>query len=149
MPSAGQSIVFSRLLILSWVILWLTTVPLFHTHLPDLSDGPASASSGLAHTVFSSDLPGEFSRPAHVSEHEPSAHISNRISSSPELNFVLSSEDPPSRRLGEPTIVGIGNCLSPRPFAAHSASKASTSRYRPHLFAARQGPRAPPVVVSS
>src|SRR5690242_15664131 len=51
-----------HLLTLVWVITWVATVPLFHTHLPDVNDGRASH-HGLAHTVFSPDLPGEFSRP--------------------------------------------------------------------------------------
>ena len=59
MPAVIQIIPCSRLLILAWVIIWVTTIPLFHTHLPDINDGPTSR-QGLAHTVFSPDLPGEF-----------------------------------------------------------------------------------------
>ena len=48
-----------QLFTLAWVITWVATVPLFHTHLPDVNDGRASH-QGLAHTVFSPDLPVSF-----------------------------------------------------------------------------------------
>lgn len=38
-----------------WLILWVLTLPLFHIHTT------AEARQGVAHTVFSPDLPGEYS----------------------------------------------------------------------------------------
>jgi len=143
MPSIIQMIACSRLLIVTWVITWVTTIPLFHTHLPDLNDGPPSR-QGLAHTVFSPDLPGEFSCP-----HRNVLHVSNRVSNSPELGFVLSTDDSKSRKMGEPSILGILCGLSNRPFLSNSAIESHALYRHLLLFAASHGPRAPPSIVSS
>ena len=58
MPFTIRAKACLHLLTLVWVIIWIATVPLFHTHLPDASD--LTSPQGLAHTVFSPDLPGEF-----------------------------------------------------------------------------------------
>src|SRR5215510_5321374 len=71
-----QTLLLARLLILAWTVLWIATVPLFHTHLPDISDR-AISTGGIAHTVFSPDLPGEFFRFSAASQ-GPSTHLSNR-----------------------------------------------------------------------
>ena len=60
-----------HLLTLLWVITWVATVPLFHTHLPDVND--LVARQGLAHTVFSPDLPGEF-----FCDHSTGFHLSTK-----------------------------------------------------------------------
>lgn len=149
MPSGVQKIIPSRVLILAWVIMWVTTVPLFHTHLPDLSEGPASLQNGLAHTVFSPDLPGEFFRVSHVTQQDHFAHVSNRVSNSPELGFVLSSEDSKSRKMEQPGVLSVMCCLPHRPFLPNSVIE-SRAMHRTLLgFPAPQGPRAPPSVVSS
>jgi hypothetical protein len=148
MPSGVQKIIFSRLLILAWVILWIRTVPLFHIHLPDISDGPAAFQGGLAHTVFSPDLPGEFSRFCHVSQQNHFAQVSKRVSNSPELDFVLSSEDSKSQKIGEPSVLGVLCCPPNRLSLPNSANESRPIHSRLLVFAATQGPRAPPSVVS-
>ena len=107
MPLAVQIIVPSFLLIVAWVIMWVTTVPLFHTHLPDTTGGPASRQAGLAHTVFSLDRPGEFPRCSHVTHQDHSAQVSRGVSNSPELGFVLSSKDSKSRKRGQSCALGV------------------------------------------
>jgi len=87
MRPLGQKITPSRLLILAWLMPWVTTVPVFHTHLPDTTGGPASLQGGLPHRVFSPDLPGEFSRSFNGPEHV--VHVSNRVSNSLELGIAL------------------------------------------------------------
>jgi hypothetical protein len=142
-----QRITPCRFLILGWAILWVITVPLFHTHLPDLSDGP-SARSGLAHTVFSQDLPGEFSSFSGTAHRDHFAQLSNPISNSPELDFVLSSEDSKSRKTGDPNVLGVLFSLPRASFSYTMALQAGSTQHRPLLVAAQQSPRGPPVVVS-
>src|SRR4030095_10375735 len=93
-----QTPLSARLVVLVWTIIWVATVPLFHTHLPDISDKTISQ-GGVAHTVFSPDLPGEFFRFSAAAQ-GPFAHLSNRISNSPELGFVFFSGDPKDREVG-------------------------------------------------
>jgi hypothetical protein len=141
MPVVTQMFACSRLLILMWVVTWVTTIPLFHTHLPDINDGPTSR-QGLAHTVFSPDLPGEFSCP-----HRNVLHVSNRVSNSPELGFVLSTDDSKNRKMGNDFLYVLC-CVPIRPVLSSSAIESHAIHRRLLLFAASQGPRAPPSVVS-
>jgi hypothetical protein len=76
-----------RLLIVAWLITWITAVPLFHVHVPDTTDRWSSLQSGGPHTVFTADLPGEFSHP--FPDHF--GHLSQRTINSPELGFALSN----------------------------------------------------------
>ena len=135
-------IIPSRLLVSGWVIIWVTTVPLFHTHLPDISDGQASQ-SGVAHTVFSPDLPGEFS-----CRHDNLAHLSKRVLNSPELDFVLSSERSKDRDGKQPSVLSILCCLLNRPLLPTAAIESCAIHRGLLVLAGRQGPRAPPSGVS-
>ena len=148
MPSGVRKIIPARLLILTWLIMWVTTAPLFHTHLPDSTEGPASLHGGLAHTVFSPDLPGEFSRSPHVTHQDQRAQVSTRASNSPELDFVLSSEDSKSRKMGQPSILTVTCCLPHRSFLSNSVLESCAIHRRLPGFAALHGPRAPPFIVS-
>jgi len=78
-----------RLLILLWLIVWITSVPLFHLHLPDLTDRWSTLHSGGVHTVLTPDLPGEYASSNHDAHREHSAHFAPRVVNSPELNLVL------------------------------------------------------------
>ena len=71
-----------------WLIAWITTVPLFHVHLPDTTDRWSALQSGGAHTVFARALPGEFSHPFH----DRFGHLSQRAVNSPEVSFTLLSD---------------------------------------------------------
>lgn len=87
-----------RLLIAAWVIIWVTTVPLFHIHVPDTTDRWSALQSGGAHTVFTKDLPGEFFHPYH----DHAGHLSKRVVNSPELGFAIfndKSEDQKAKQL--------------------------------------------------
>ena len=46
---------FLRIGVFGWLVLWILTVPLFHIHTV------SETRQGLPHTVFSPDLPGEYS----------------------------------------------------------------------------------------
>jgi len=125
-----------------WVIIWVVTVPLFHTHLPDVND--LASRQGLAHTVFSPDLPGEFS-----CAHSNGFHLSTRSQNSPELGFVLSTaEDSKKGTYQQPSVLSISSWQFDRPLLAQSAESRSThSKF--NLLASHRTPRAPPFIISS
>ena len=81
-----------HLVILVWMITWITAVPLFHVHIPDTTDRWSALRSGGAHTVFTADLPGEFFHPFHDSQPGHSSHLSHRIVHSPELGIAVLDE---------------------------------------------------------
>jgi len=135
-------------LILAWLIMWVTTVPLFHTHLPDTTDGPISLQGGVAHTVFSPDLPGEFSRSLVGTQQENIFRLSNRVSNSPELGILLLEDDPKHRKVGQPSVLAVFCGLPTRPLLPHASIESAAIHRRYFLFVAPQGPRPPPSVIS-
>jgi hypothetical protein len=82
----------SRLLILAWLILWISALPLFHVHLPDTTDRWSLLESGGAHTVLSPDLPGEYASPPRDSHRDASTRITTRVVSSPEVGLIVFGE---------------------------------------------------------
>ena len=87
-----QTLLSLRLVLLAWLITWITSVPLYHVHIPDTTDRWSAVHSGGAHTVFTPDLPGEFSCPLKQSQEANSAHLSQRIVNSAELGIALLDE---------------------------------------------------------
>src|SRR5215475_1876412 len=134
-------IIPSRLLVAVWAITWVTTVPLFHIHLPDLSDSQA-CQGGVPHTVFSADLPGEFSRFSNTKHHDHFAHMSSRVLNSPELDFVISSERSKDREVKQRSVLGVLYCLSHQPFLPTAAIESRAIHGRFLVFTGPQGPRA-------
>jgi len=86
-----QHLTFSRwyLLVRVWLLVWITTVPLFHIHLPDTTDRWSILQSSGAHTVLTADLPGEYASLSHDSHKDASPPIATRCVNSPELGFHL------------------------------------------------------------
>lgn len=150
MPSKNRRIDssrLSRLWISTWTIIWLTAIPLFHIHLPDISNTQA-AQVGVAHTVFSPDLQGEYSRFSNAKPEHPFPQLLHWVFNSPELGFVL-SEDTKDREKGKPLALGVRGSLHDLPFMRPLAIE-SRSRYRLRpAVATLRCPRAPPSVVSS
>ena len=147
MLSGNHMISQSRLWVSVWPITWLTAVPLFHIHLPDISNRQA-AQVGVAHTVFSPDLPGEFSSFSNAKPEDPFPQLSHWVFNSQELGFVL-SEGSKDREKGNPLALGVRGSLPGQPFMPSSAIE-SRRRQRQRLpVAILQCPRAPPSVVSS
>lgn len=134
-----QVIPSARQIVLAWAIIWFTSVPLFHTHLPTTDTQTSRA--GVPHTVFSPDLPGEF---FHVSktDHGPFAHLSNWASHSPELGFVLSAW-----QTAVPDAISVISFLD-RPFLSRSVVESQTVHRIAIIFAATRSPRAPPSLIS-
>ena len=151
MPSVNQMITCSRLLILAWLMTWVTTGHLFDTHLPDFpdtTDGPASLQDGLGHTAFSPDLLGELSRSYNVIRQEHFFHVSNQVSNFPGDDIALLDDDAKKRKVEKPSVLGVLCHLSYRPLLPTSAIESRAIHPRLLLFATPQGPRAPPSVVS-
>ena len=131
-----------HLLTLLWVITWVATVPLFHTHLPDVND--LVSRQGLAHTVFSPDLPGEF-----FCDHSTGFHLSTKSQNSPELGFVLSTAEDSKKWIYQaPSVLSICSGLFHSPLLTQSAVY-SRSTHRKRLLASHRPPRAPPFIVAS
>jgi hypothetical protein len=82
----------SRLLILGWLIAWVSTVPLFHIHLPDHTDWWSLLNGGGPHTVLTPDLPGEYAAASHDSRRDGSNHLATRVINSPEMGFIVFGE---------------------------------------------------------
>jgi hypothetical protein len=78
-----------RLMILGWLITWISTIPLYHFHIPDTTDRWSVLHSGGAHTVFTPDLVGEYSPPFKESGPAHSTRLSQRIVNSPELGIAI------------------------------------------------------------
>ena len=99
--SPVQTLLRWRLLILAWLIAWITTVPFFHLHIPDSTDRWSALHSGGAHTVLTPDLPGEFSHPLNDKQGGHSGHLSPRGVHSPELGIALFDEKSDDRKAKE------------------------------------------------
>lgn len=98
MRMRASLVVLSRLLIIGWACVWVAALPLFHTHLPGAFEKPV----GLPHTVFSSDLPGEFSAFSHRTAWDE-AELSALAFHAQELGFVASAslDDGKRKPLGQ------------------------------------------------
>ena len=147
MPSGYHVIRPTHLWVSVWLITWLTTVPLFHIHLPDISNRQA-AHFAVAHTVFSPDLPGEFTSFSHAKPQDPFTQLTHWIFNSPELGFVL-SEGSEDREKGKYLLLGIRGSLPDQPLMPSSAIESLTRQRLRLVVALPQGPRAPPSGVSS
>ena len=135
-----------RLVIFAWLSIWVTTLPLFHIHVPDTTDRWSAIQSGGAHTVFTQDLPGEFSHPFHDTQKGHSRHLSNRVVNSPEIGIAI-FDDPDDRKVKALQLLGalfrlLDTALQPRVVWA-SPEKC----HQIQLFQAFSGSRAPPRIV--
>ena len=147
---------WSRVVILTWVALWMLAAPLVHIH-PEADHRHGSADhrhGGTVHTVFSPDLSCEFSHYDHAPVASTESHCSLHLIAQPlhgaehlEIDLALASSAKPQ--------VGKGTMLD---VAAHSLSAnrptktAATWRPQPDLpltnlfLATSLSSRAPPSV---
>ena len=109
-------LILSRFLVIGWACVWVAALPLFHTHMPGVLDKPV----GLPHTVFSSDLPGEFSAFSHRTASDD-AEFSPLAFHSQELGFAASASLDDGKR---------------KPFE-HTASASLVPMNRPALLTIR------------
>src|SRR5215472_17982889 len=136
-----QSLSLRRLLIVAWLIAWMSTVPLFHIHIPDSTDRWSVLQSGGAHTVFTPDLPGEFSRPFSDS----SRSLAKRGVNSPELGIALLVEKSKATEL---TILRTPSHVLNSPLLTSLVLEAPEQHRTLRLSQAVLAPRAPPRIVS-
>lgn len=135
-------------LIVAWLITCGVTAPLSHANLADITDGPTSVQDDIAHTALA---PGEFSHASPVSLQDPFSQVSNQVASSPVVGLDLLEEDEDSKRrkVGPPSGFFLLCCLPPTPLLSSSAIdclRAVPCKFL--LFAASQGSRAPPSIIS-
>lgn len=129
-------------LIVAWLVIWITAVPLFHVHIPDTTDRWSALNSGGPHTVLTQDLPGEFSHPLY----DHFRHLAQRAVNSPELGFALfndKSDDTKAKQLYICSAVGQvpDGLLVNRPFKSSATFRGPPPS---HALPAFRGP--PPVV---
>ena len=139
-----QTLLPLRLFILAWLITWITSVPLYHLHFPDTTDPWSALHSGGAHTVFTPDLVGEFSRPFKESQQAHSVHLSQRIVNSPELGIGLLDE---KSRVKELDILGTPYRFLDAQLLLRSVFAFSEEHSKIGRFQACFASRAPPRIV--
>ena len=143
MPFAIRAKACLHLFTLAWAVIWVATVPLFHTHLPDAND--LASRQGLAHTVFSPDLPGEF-----FCAHSNGFQLSTKSQNSPELGFVLSTtEDSKNKTYQATSLFSVWSWQFDRPLLAPSVFESRSTYRKYNLLAGHPTPRPPPFIVSS
>jgi hypothetical protein len=108
MFTPGRKPTFSHLLALLWLIPWVLTIPLFHVHALEMQETPFLPQTFLTHTVFTPDLPGEYSpRPA-IHQRGMLGHqhaLASRFPQYAEIAFsLLGEDDDTKRKIGIPPI---------------------------------------------
>ena len=134
----------ARLLMIGWASVWITALPLFHTHLSGILQQPV----GVAHTVFSRDLPGEFWAFNHKSRPNE-CDLWRLASSSPELGFVASLQEDGNRKPWK-----LGDLSSPLRIQPPALLDSEPIQRRPTIKRTSWSPcnhglRAPPQPLSS
>src|SRR5215472_13260171 len=127
-----QTLVSLRLLLLTWLITLITSVPLYHVHIPDTTDRWSVLQSGGAHTVLTPDLPGEYVPPPHASHRDSSAHFTSRRVNSPELGLILFGEK--AKKWKALTVLGSLPRFRTSPLLHRVAHAFAASRAPPRVF---------------
>lgn len=142
MPSRLNALAF-HLLVSTWLVLWLSSFPLYHFHIPDTTDVWSALHSGGFHTVFTPDLAGEFLPPFKDSQRAHSTHLTKRIVNSPEVGFAVledESKTKPLTSLAPAYHLLNAQLLSRLDFAFYEDQKKS------QLSQGTAGSRAPPCI---
>jgi hypothetical protein len=158
MPQMLSNVLWTRLVILAWLTVWMLAVPLVHVH-PEADHHhgqPGHVHSGLSHTVFSSDLPCEYASvegQAATSQHDVSRQPfqvgqSRHSLDHPEIAFSLlaSSGD---RCGGKPIVVAASTWGAEGDIVLFSSACNDLSADTSHpsvLLSAALSTRAPPVL---
>lgn len=132
-----------HLLIRVWLIGWLTTIALFHVHLPDITDAWSTLHSGGAHTVLTPDLPGEFASPIYNGQAH-SSHVSQRAVNSPEFGLMLFEESDKARKVIRFLSLGAPSCSLDTARLRRVLDACLETDLQRHHFLAVPAARAPP-----
>ena len=140
--------ILPRVVVLMWLIFWVITVPLFHIHVPDAINGPVSLDGGLPHTVFSPDLPGEYSQFLPSRDHRSGVlDVSQDRLNYPELGFVVLNNTLKSftkaHSAGQPA--AFNSAASNTPAICSRSVSALRDDSRPVLYERPPPARAPPI----
>lgn len=136
-----------HLLVSAWLIFWILTVPLFHIHFPDTTDRWSVLHSSGAHTVFTPDLPGEFSPPFHDSHGRASSQIAPRGVNSPELGIAIF--DDKSKKWKNQQVLDAHFRFRHTLLHPNTVIPSPRKHQTLHLFHFFSAPRAPPSMVST
>ena len=89
------------LLVVTWIVSWLLTIPLFHIHALDVQEIPLRSNSFLAHTVFSGDLPGEYATAVQQQRTSDNQRtVENHYPRYSEIDFVAFEEEDDNTKRG-------------------------------------------------
>src|SRR5262245_55482272 len=143
--SPVHPISWARILILVWLAIWVSTLPLFHVHVPDSTDNWSILQSGGAYTVFSPDLPGEYSHRFHNKQQRHSSHVSKRAVNSPEMGITTLSE-PDDRKVKALHVLGAQSIFQATLLQSRDVLASPEKFHQLHLFQFLSS-RAPPQIV--
>jgi len=133
-----------------WIVTWLLAVPLFHIHLDTAHHHNESGAhhGGIAHTIYSGDLKGEFGNPQTKSTKGLLTHSRCSYQDAPELGFSLLS-DASDRNVCKPfltvmSVLAIAASCSPEISDSVTSDKIPLRRLP---FLQKPPLRAPPYVL--
>jgi hypothetical protein len=101
MSSLSRKARFSYLLSIPWMLTWVLIVPFFHIHVLDMQEDLSQSQAFLPHTVFSADLPGEYSPRTDVDQHGMPGNqhtLSSHFLQYSEMALGVFSEDDDTKR---------------------------------------------------
>jgi hypothetical protein len=101
MPSLSRKAGYSQLLVTPWILTWVLTVPFFHIHALDIQEDFSQSQAFLPHTVFSADLPGEYSPRTGIDQRGMPGNqhaVSSHFLQYSEISIGLFSEDDDTKR---------------------------------------------------
>ena len=139
------------LIVSSWLVLWVLIAPLFHLHTLGLQESRSLFQPLLTHTVFSPDLPGEYT-PRNVVHRGPVKHrhdLSTKVPNYSEIEISLFSEAKNKKKSEIGTTVSASFSLL-EDFPPTNVQKAILDFTSPRVFLLVSSAlsRAPPFVTS-
>lgn len=150
MATLARTPTLLRALVLSWLVAWVLTAPLFHIHSLDAQEDRFLSGAFLAHTVFSPDLPGEYALQTGVHQSGMPEHqhaLSIHFLRYSEIGIGLFNKDDSKRKTGIQSVFSVQFFWLTRP-PSNSVRNAIFQPASPpvRLLTASSFPRAPPSV---
>lgn len=157
LPQMPSNVLWTRLVILAWLTVWMLAVPLVHVH-PEADHHhgqPGHTHGGITHTVVSSDLPCEYGSdaegtaapPRDADGHVPLVGQSTHVFDHPEVAFSLLTSSP-DRSSGKPALAQVA-FLAVEDGCVHRgavcAIEPAVEPLASVILAANLSPRAPPL----
>lgn len=144
----GKKSSLLHVMVVTWIVSWLLTIPLFHIHALDVQEIPLRSNSFLAHTVFSGDLPGEYAVPVQqASTSDSQRTVESHYPRYSEIDFVAFQEDDDSltRGLGwQFQFLNQEDLQQPLLLKVYKELSIEVAAAPPHLYLCAFPSRAPP-----